>query len=177
MDAQLENTSPFFRSEDAFLIMIWGIAASFIFASPGFAAQCPELAEPVYTAKAASVEIDRVRVEYTGRAGRQAGEPADLRLALFRGKECVAQCRSTQPLKAEALDIVDFRCSSTTLTALETLATLRLSENRLLLGNFLSGYRSFNLEQPESRFRELARTLRAETRIATAEKISIRENQ
>ena len=177
MEAQ-SNSSHFFKADDIFLAVITAIAASFLFEGSGFAAQCPnQAAEPVFTALASGPEIDHVRVEYVGQEKRNGKEPADLRLTLFRGKECVAQCRSTQPVGSVPLEMVDFRCTSTTLSVLESLATLRISENTLQLGSFLQGYRSYALSQPESRMKELAQSVRAEARIASADRPSPRENR
>lgn len=173
MDAN-ENTNSFFRFEDAFLVLVWAVAVSFLFSSQGFAAQCSVGADPVYSAQASGPEIDRVRLEYTGLAGRSAAQPADLKLTLYRGKDCVAQCRSTQPLKANELDVIDFRCSAPSLSALGTLATLRIGEGRLQLGSFVQGYQTFALERSDSRMPELARTLRAEAGVKSAAAAPIR---
>lgn len=161
-----------FKGEDVFLAAMASLAASFLFASPGFAAQCLMQADAVYTAQASGPEVDRLRVEYTGRERRNGKEPADLQLTLYRGKECVAQCRSTQRLSADALDIIDFRCSSTTLSALGSLATLRITENVLQLGSFLQGYRNFRLERAENRVAQLGQTLQQEKKAIAEEAIT-----
>lgn len=176
------------KGEDVFLAAMASLAASFLFASPGFAASCIPQADAIFTAKASGPEVDRLRVEYTGRERRNGKEPADLQLTLFRGKDCVAQCRSTQPLNADALETIDFRCSSTALSALGSLATLRINERSLQLGSFLQGYRSYRLEAFESRLGVLSQTLRIEekrepivdtfkTVAAGQQRTSPRENQ
>ncbi len=173
------------HSADIFLAMIAALAASFLGSSPGLAAQCPEQTDAVFSARASGPEIDRLRVEYSGQKNRNGKEPADLSLTLYRGKECVAQCRSTQPLVAESLDIVDFRCSSTTLSVLGSLATLRISDASLQVGSFLQGYRNYRLEQPESRMNVLSQNLRTEQKLgdtaiqvaAGPQRSSLRDNR